>query len=182
MAPTPRTSFALVTHKKRAIIFGGVTDQHGKGDHMFSTLHDELYQLNFESQRWYPIAIRVPAKQLPKATHGTKCNGDTEQSSSDLQNAAGKAANGISEDAQLAQPSGSSADQRVGLAGAEGAAQRGESTGGAHHGGAAEHIEGGMQPDLADKLSQAGVDKESALYKAAARIQSRFRGYTVRKV
>ena len=39
-----------------------------------------------------------------------------------------------------------------------------------------------MQPDLADKLSRAGVDKESALYKAAARIQSRFRGYTVRKV
>ncbi|KAL0055849.1 hypothetical protein WJX82_005035 [Trebouxia sp. C0006] len=38
-----------------------------------------------------------------------------------------------------------------------------------------------LQPDLADKLSRAGVDKESALYKAAARIQSRFRGYTVRK-
>ena len=182
MAPTPRTSFALVTHKKRAIIFGGVTDQHGKAEHMFSTLHDELYQLNFESQRWYPIAIRVPAKQLPKATHDTKCNGDTEHSSQDVQNAAGKAADGISEDAQSAQPSGSSADQSAGLAGAEGAAQRGENTSGAHHGGAAEHIEGGMQPDLADKLSQAGVDKESALYKAAARIQSRFRGYTVRKV
>ena len=39
-----------------------------------------------------------------------------------------------------------------------------------------------IQPDLADKLSLAGVDKDSPLYKAAARIQSRFRGYTVRKV
>lgn len=41
---------------------------------------------------------------------------------------------------------------------------------------------GAVQPDLASKLSQAGVDKNSALYKAAARIQSRFRGYAVRKV
>ncbi|KAL0040670.1 hypothetical protein WJX79_001168 [Trebouxia sp. C0005] len=62
MAPTPRTSFALVTHKKRAIIFGGVTDQHGKGDHMFSTLHDELYQFNFDSRRFRGYTVRKAYK------------------------------------------------------------------------------------------------------------------------
>ena len=67
MVPSPRTSFALATHKKRAILFGGVTDQHGKGDHMFSTLHDELYQFGFDSRRWYPVAIRA-AKSAAKGS------------------------------------------------------------------------------------------------------------------
>lgn len=48
-------------------MFGGVTDQHGRGDHMFSTLHDELYQFNLESCRWYPVAVKPPAKALVAA-------------------------------------------------------------------------------------------------------------------
>lgn len=30
MAPNPRTAFGLVTHKKRAVLFGGILDQEGK--------------------------------------------------------------------------------------------------------------------------------------------------------
>ena len=41
---------------------------------------------------------------------------------------------------------------------------------------------GALRPDLAQYLAKGGLDKESALYKAAARIQSRYRGYVVRKV
>lgn len=41
---------------------------------------------------------------------------------------------------------------------------------------------GVMRPDLAQYLAKGGLDKESAIYKAAARIQSRYRGYAVQKV
>ena len=30
MAPNPRTAFGLVTHKRRAVLFGGILDQEGK--------------------------------------------------------------------------------------------------------------------------------------------------------
>lgn len=30
MAPNARTAFGLVTHKKRAVLFGGIVDQEGK--------------------------------------------------------------------------------------------------------------------------------------------------------
>lgn len=30
MAPGPRASFGLAAHKKRAVLFGGITDQKGK--------------------------------------------------------------------------------------------------------------------------------------------------------
>ncbi len=190
MAPTPRTSFALVTHKKRAIIFGGVTDQHGKGDHMFSTLHDELYQFNFDSRRWYPIAVKVSAKQLAKCSQDQQpASSNTGQQSSEAQNAVspdqGKAEGGSSgqteavPSAQLA--NGSTAqhpDQARLTENAEGDPGV-QSADGINDAGQSGEL---LQPDLADKLSRAGVDKESALYKAAARIQSRFRGYTVRKV
>lgn len=145
---------------------------------MFSTLHDELYQFNLDSRRWYPVAVKAPAKALAKANkeaealQGTK-DGSTEAVSTSI----GAAASSPDQTAHRDEPTASSG------------------TGGAAQGGSA-HAEGispreclaagndaeQVQPDLADKLSKAGVDKESALYKAAARIQSRFRGYTVRKV
>ncbi len=36
MAPSPRTSFALATHRKRAVLFGGVFDREGLGDKLYS--------------------------------------------------------------------------------------------------------------------------------------------------
>lgn len=33
-----------------------------QGDRLFSQAHDELYQLNFERQRWGPLALRPPKR------------------------------------------------------------------------------------------------------------------------
>ena len=191
MAPNPRTSFALVTHKKRAIIFGGVTDQHGKGDHMFSTLHDELYQFIFDSRRWYPVAVRLSAKQLATSSQDPQpASSNASQQSSKSQNPVssgqGKADGGSpgqTDAVQSAQLANGSTAQHPVQARPTGNTEGDpgvQSAGGVND--AAEQSGESLQPDLADKLSRAGVDKESALYKAAARIQSRFRGYTVRKV
>lgn len=65
MAPGPRMSFGLVVHKRRAIVFGGVTDAAGRGDRVYSELHNELYQFNLETRRWFPLGLRCG--QLPQA-------------------------------------------------------------------------------------------------------------------
>ena len=184
MAPSPRTSVALAVHKKRAIIFGGVTDQHGQGDHMFSTLHDELYQFKLDSRRWYPVAVKPPAKSLANASKDAEASSTPQNGSADVV--------GTSSGAAGTSPAGTSPDQTahrdepVAASGRGGAAQRrSQQAGGASESranGVARNAAEQVQPDLADKLSKAGVNKQSALYKAAARIQSRFRGYTVRKV
>lgn len=64
MAPQPRTSFGMVTHKNRAVLFGGVADQAGKGDRLYSQNFDEMYQFNMEPhlRRWFPVTLRAPAK------------------------------------------------------------------------------------------------------------------------
>ena len=41
---------------------------------------------------------------------------------------------------------------------------------------------GVLRPDLPVAMQQAGLDKQSALYRAVVRIQSRYRGYVIRKV
>ncbi|KAK9845440.1 hypothetical protein WJX81_006475 [Elliptochloris bilobata] len=59
MAPSPRTSFGLATHRQRAVLFGGITDRAGAGDKLFSEMHNELYQFSFASRRWFPLALRA---------------------------------------------------------------------------------------------------------------------------
>ena len=39
-----------------------------------------------------------------------------------------------------------------------------------------------LRPDIGQHLQQSGLDTNSAAYRAAVRIQSRFRGFAVRKV
>mmetsp|Transcript_19719 Transcript_19719/g.59590 ORF Transcript_19719/g.59590 Transcript_19719/m.59590 type:complete len:540 (-) Transcript_19719:140-1759(-) len=63
-APGPRASFNMAQHRHRAIIFGGITDQPGKGDRLFSQAHDDLFQYNFEKQRWGHVMLRPPKKGL----------------------------------------------------------------------------------------------------------------------
>ncbi len=41
---------------------------------------------------------------------------------------------------------------------------------------------GVLRPDLPEAMQAAGMDRSSALYKAVVRIQSRYRGYVIRKV
>ena len=72
MAPQPRTSFGMVTHRNRAILFGGVVDQAGKGDRLYSQNFDEMYQFNMEPQlrRWFPVSLRATAKVKATAEVG----------------------------------------------------------------------------------------------------------------
>lgn len=67
MAPTARTSFGLVTHKNRAIFFGGVHDREGGGDRLYSELFNEAYQFNMASRRWFPLAMKPPKKTAAAA-------------------------------------------------------------------------------------------------------------------
>ena len=62
MVPTPRTSFGMAVHapKSKAIMFGGVFDQDGGGDKMYSELFNEAYQFNMTSRRWFPLSVRPP--------------------------------------------------------------------------------------------------------------------------
>ena len=39
-----------------------------------------------------------------------------------------------------------------------------------------------LRPELPEAMQRAGMDKQSALYRAVVRIQSRYRGYVIRKV
>lgn len=179
LAPNPRCNVAFASHKKRAILFGGITDQHGRGDRMFSTLHDDLYQFNCDSRRWYPVAVKAPAKALAKANKESEASRPTQDVSTDGSEACNRAAaTSPGSTAQLDETLVEASRGARAQGGSAHAAGVGAREGGAAAPKAAEQV----QPDLADKLSRAGVDKQSALYRAAARIQSQFRGYTVRKV
>ena len=46
-----------------AIMVGGITDQHGQGDKLYSTLHGDIYLFNMDTSRWFPLAVRAPKKK-----------------------------------------------------------------------------------------------------------------------
>eukprot|EP00882_Tetradesmus_deserticola_P027133 GHRQ01030000.1.p1 GENE.GHRQ01030000.1~~GHRQ01030000.1.p1 ORF type:complete len:390 (+),score=173.56 GHRQ01030000.1:29-1171(+) len=51
MAPGPRCSFAMVPHKARAFLFGGVSDNETKrGEDLSSEFHNDLYTFNFTNR------------------------------------------------------------------------------------------------------------------------------------
>lgn len=123
-----------------------------QGDKLYSELFNELYQFNFESRRWFPMVVRPPRKQQQQ---------------------------------QAAAPDGASSEA---AAAAGGQAQDGSSGGG----GAAAAGEGrgqqagalpaGVSQEMQEILQRAMADTNSPFHKAAVRIQSRYRGYVVRKV
>ncbi len=59
MAPSKRAGFGMVTHRDRALLFGGITDRQGAGDKTYSELYNELYQLDLASQRWRPVTMKL---------------------------------------------------------------------------------------------------------------------------
>ncbi|KDD76720.1 hypothetical protein H632_c127p0, partial [Helicosporidium sp. ATCC 50920] len=63
MAPGPRTSFGMVQHGNRAVLFGGVLDRAGLRDRVYSELFNELYQLNLVTRRWFPLELRGKARE-----------------------------------------------------------------------------------------------------------------------
>ncbi|KAK9823375.1 hypothetical protein WJX72_002326 [[Myrmecia] bisecta] len=139
MAPGRRTQFGLVVHNTRAILFGGISDQAGAGDRLYSETHGDLYQFNLESRRWYPLGLRPPKQASSKHKEAGP--------------SAGPAATQVDE-----------ADAQAELAGAEAAEARAV-----------------MRPDMTDFLQKGHIAKDSPIFRAALRIQSRYRGYVVRK-
>lgn len=69
MVPQPRTSFGLAVHRGRAFVFGGVADQAGRGDRVYSENFDEMYQFNMDPclRRWFPVSVRAPKKAATNA-------------------------------------------------------------------------------------------------------------------
>lgn len=60
MAPSLRSSFAMVPHENAAVLFGGAADEEAKkGEVIVSNFFNDLYQLNLTQGRWYPVAMRL---------------------------------------------------------------------------------------------------------------------------
>jgi hypothetical protein len=124
-----------------------------QGDKLYSELFNELYQFNFDSRRWFPMVVRPPRKQQPSAK----------------QEAAGAEASGSGGEAPAADQQQDSSSG--GAAAACGEQQQGQ-----------QEPPPGVSLEMNAILHQAMNDKNSVFFKAAVRIQARFRGYTVRKV
>ncbi|KAF5841296.1 hypothetical protein DUNSADRAFT_13569 [Dunaliella salina] len=78
MAPSPRSSFAMVVHKGRAFLFGGASDNEAKdGLDLCSEFHNDLYTFNLEKRRWFATELR-PSKE----SSGCKGAGDSSSHSS----------------------------------------------------------------------------------------------------
>lgn len=60
----------MVQHRNRAILFGGTTDQKGRGEKVYSELHNELFQFSFDRQRWYPVLLKAPKQQQQQQQDG----------------------------------------------------------------------------------------------------------------
>uniref|UniRef100_A0A383WDZ9 DUF4110 domain-containing protein n=1 Tax=Tetradesmus obliquus TaxID=3088 RepID=A0A383WDZ9_TETOB len=153
MAPGPRCSFAMVPHKARAFLFGGVSDNETKrGEDLSSEFHNDLYTFNFNNRRWFAAQLRPPKdyKQQQDAAAAAAADGQPPAAAADT---------GSQQQQQQAAAASSSSSSKP----AVGAGSSGD-----------------VSREMA-ALMDAGQDKNSAIYRAAVRIQSRFRGYVVRK-
>ena len=94
MVPSPRTSFGLAVQstKAKAILFGGVFDQEGAGDKMYSELFNEAYQFNMNSRRWFPVSVRPPKQKSKKADEDNGLDSALSKATSDKNEAAARAA------------------------------------------------------------------------------------------
>ncbi|CAD7702273.1 unnamed protein product [Ostreobium quekettii] len=128
MAPGARSGFGWVPHKRKAVLFGGVTDNEARlGEVMASEFHSELYQFNFDRRRWFPVTMRSPAGKGKRPVDG-----------------AGK-------------PRGEEVGKGAGEAGSS---------------------------DCPETAATASCDSKAAdrrVHNAVVKIQSRYRGYVVRK-
>jgi len=57
-APPPRAAFGLAPHKRRAILWGGVTDAAGRGDRLYSAAHGDAFQFSADARKWFPVLLR----------------------------------------------------------------------------------------------------------------------------
>jgi hypothetical protein len=132
-----------------------------RGEDLSSDFHNDLYTFNFTSRRWFAAQLRPPKdyKQQQAAAGDAAVHGSSSSNSSSQ---------------QQQQPGGSNA--AAGTAGTSAAVAA--AGGGMSHGSST--AASGINREL-EALLAAGQDKSSPIYQAAVRIQSRFRGYVVRK-
>ena len=60
MAPSPaRASFGMACHGDSTYVFGGVTDQKGRKDAVYSELYNDMYTFGLKCRRWYPLQMKL---------------------------------------------------------------------------------------------------------------------------
>lgn len=55
--PSKRAGFAMVLHKRNAVVFGGVEDDETEED-LESTFYNDLFALNLDRKKWFPMTLR----------------------------------------------------------------------------------------------------------------------------
>jgi hypothetical protein len=135
-----------------------------QGDKLYSELFNELYQFNFDSRRWFPMVVRPPRKEQPSKQEAAEGSG----SSGEAAAAAGQ------QQAQDGSAGGSS-----GAGPGEGRQQQEQQQEQQQQ---QRQVLPGVSPEMSAILQKAMADKNSVFFRAAVRIQARYRGYVVRKV
>jgi len=75
--PSARAGFAMVTHKGRAVLFGGVSDHESKkGEALVSEFHNDLFAFAFANRRWFPMALRAKGAEAGAGGEAGKPSGD----------------------------------------------------------------------------------------------------------
>eukprot|EP00793_Prasinoderma_coloniale_P001114 PRCOL_00006105-RA len=99
MPPGARAGFALTTHLKRAVLFGGVMDREAKGGEvLISEFYNELYQLQLDSRRWFPLGKGGATGATPEEEEEARRARDEELAERALRRAAAKRAAQTPED------------------------------------------------------------------------------------
>jgi N-acetylneuraminic acid mutarotase len=79
MAPGPRASATLISHRNRAFVFGGVSDNELKGgEDMSSDFHNDLYLFVLDKRRWFAAEMRLGQNkdaQEPESSAETSTQG-----------------------------------------------------------------------------------------------------------
>ncbi|CAM9721129.1 unnamed protein product [Chrysoparadoxa australica] len=60
--PCQRSSAAMVVHKNRALLFGGVVDQEGPQHSMVSTFYNDLHAFDMDRKHWYRLQLKSSSR------------------------------------------------------------------------------------------------------------------------
>eukprot|EP00216_Chloropicon_sp_CCMP2111_P004920 CAMPEP_0198241542 /NCGR_PEP_ID=MMETSP1446-20131203/6337_1 /TAXON_ID=1461542 ORGANISM="Unidentified sp, Strain CCMP2111" /NCGR_SAMPLE_ID=MMETSP1446 /ASSEMBLY_ACC=CAM_ASM_001112 /LENGTH=529 /DNA_ID=CAMNT_0043924397 /DNA_START=48 /DNA_END=1637 /DNA_ORIENTATION=- len=61
IAPGKRAGSTIVTHKRNAVMFGGVVDHEAEdGEVLVSEFFNDMFNFHLDKHRWFPMAVRPP--------------------------------------------------------------------------------------------------------------------------
>nr|KAJ3420796.1 hypothetical protein HK105_005252 [Polyrhizophydium stewartii] len=66
LGPTLRSGCTMTVHKGRAIMFGGVSDVQESDETLESVYHKDMFQFNIDSNKWFPLTLRMAKKPKNK--------------------------------------------------------------------------------------------------------------------